>query len=306
MVRMRTPKVSVSESLASQLIAMTWSKQYTATVGISDVDTDSGVSMQTVLDELFMTWLPSRGWTTHQQATPPTPGSETKVYYWFEKQVQCLDNSYYNHRVEFTFDPASAENFAYATWEDGVAPDTITPVAAFTEPLGGGVEGVWEFWTSDQDSDSFAILNKGVNSSVIGFMPPAKSIWPSGTWSDSYPTRNGPVFPCAGFKWWTPPSAAGAATPHINFVNSSYPLNYDPGSIKLNFAAVKAGVSTAGTPAFLTTTNDVNSIVNLREGINASGLTTPNTMLIDGDYYIALGESSNKILLNTGTVDPQF
>jgi hypothetical protein len=28
-------------------------------------------------------------------------------------------------------------------------------------------------------------------------------------------------------------------------------------------------------------------------------------MLIDGDYYIAIGTSANKLLLNTGTVDPQ-
>jgi hypothetical protein len=303
---MRTPEVSVSESLASQLIAMTWSKQYTATVGISDVDTDGGVSMQTVLDELFMTWLPSRGWTTHQQATPPTPGSGTAVYYWFEKQVQCIDNSYYNHRIEFAFDPAATENFAYGTWEDGVAPDTILPVAAFTDTLNTGVEGVWEFWTSDQDNDSFAILNKGVNNSVIGFMPPAGSIWPSGTWFQNYPTKNGPVFPCAGFNWWSAASTYGAVSPYLNFVNSSYNANFDPGSVKLNFAAVKAGLSSSSTPAFLTTTNDVNSIVNLREGTSGSAVNVPNTMLIDGDYYIALGQTSNKILLNTGTVDPQF
>jgi hypothetical protein len=284
---------------------MTWSKQYTASVGIPDVDTDGGVAMQAVLDELFMTWLPSRGWTTHQQASPPTPGSGGKVYYWFEKQVQCIDNSYYNHRVEFTFDPMSNENFAYATWEDGVAADTVTPVAAFSDALGTYVEGVWEFWTSDQDNDSFAILNKGVLSGVIGFMPPAGSIYPSNTWASSYPTKNGPVFPCGGNNYWVAPTSFGAAMLYNQIGNSSYYTDYQPSSIKVNFAACKNGTSSSAKPAFLTTTNDVASIINIRDGASPR-LTTPNTMLIDGDYYITIGETSNKLLLNTGTVDPQF
>lgn len=291
--------------MASQLIVMTWSKQYTATIDIADVDTDGGVSMQTVLDELFMTWLPSRGWTTHQEASPPTPGSGSKVYYWFEKQVQCIDNSYYNHRVQFTFDPAATENFAYSTWEDGVLPDTITPVAQFTDSLGGSVEGTWEFWTSDQDSDSFAILNKGVYNGVLGFMPPAGSIYPTHSNGANYPTKNGPVFPCAGHKWWAEPTSYGGVSPHNQIQNSSYYGNYEPGGIKVNFAAVCAGVSSQSTPAFLTTTNDVASIINIRDGATTQ-LVVPNTMLIDGDYYISIGASNNKLLLNTGTTDPQF
>lgn len=284
---------------------MTWSKQYTASVGIPDVDTDGGVAMQNVLDELFMTWLPSRGWTTHQQTSPPTPGSGTVVYYWFEKQIQCIDNSYYNHRVQFAFDPAASETFTYSTWEDGVAADTVTPVVAFADVLGNFVEGVWEFWTSDQDTDSFAILNKGVQNGVIGFMPPTGSIFPSGDWLQNYPTRNGPVFPCAGQNCWVAPTSFGAAMLYNQISNDSYYSHFQPGGIKVNFAACMNGQASAAKPAFLTTTNDVASIIDIRDGVS-SQLITPNSMLIDGDYYISIGNTGNKLLLNTGATDPQF
>ena len=297
---MLTPQASASESLASQLIAMTWSKQFTSTNPVLDVDSDGGTSYIAALDELFDTWLPSRGWSCTAAAVQPNVGDDM-YRWWIEKNIQCIDASFYSHRVAIIADLASTERIGFATWDSGVAADTDAPTLSIASTLGNRIEGSWEFWTSDQDTDSFLILCTGALRGIIGFMPPTGSIFPANTWTTSYPTKNGPVFPSNGEQYWVAATSAGITQLMMDFRTQSYSSNYQPGSIKLNFASVTTSVA----PCFLTTTNDISSIVSIRDS-SSSNLEDANTMLIDGDYYIAIGISTNKLLLNTGTTDPQL
>ena len=301
---MQTLQASGSESLASQTIAMTWSKQYTSASPVLDVDTDSGTSYVAAMDELFDTWLPSRGWSCTTAATQPN-ASDGLYRWWIDKSIKCIDNSFYSHRVVVVHSPASTENIGWTTWDSGIDADTDAPAAAFTSPLGNEIEGDWEFWTSDQDTDSFLILSTGINRGIIGFMPPTGSIHPSGDWATQYPSKNAPIFPSNGKNWWVSIVSANSMTTQIETGTGSYASGFIPASYKVNFASVASGTSSSKAPCFMTTTNDIASIVSVRDRTGSAYLQDANTMLIDGDYYIAIGTSANKLLLNTGTVDPQ-
>ncbi|MBP47110.1 MAG: hypothetical protein CMH53_04150 [Myxococcales bacterium] len=304
MVRMLTLQASGSESLASQTIAMTWSKQYTSANPVLDVDTDSGTSYVAAMDELFDTWLPSRGWSCTTAATQPN-ASDGLYRWWIEKSIQCIDNSFYAHRVVVIHDPSGAEDIGWATWDSGIDADTDAPAQAFISALGNEIEGNWEFWTSDQDTDSFLILSTGINRGIIGFMPPTGSIHPAADWTTQYPSKNAPLFPSAGKNWWISAVSASTTTNQIETGSDSYSTSFAPASYKVNFASVASGTGSSKSPCFMTTTNDVASIVSVRDRTGLAVLQDANTMLIDGDYYIAIGTSANKLLLNTGTVDPQ-
>ena len=304
---MLTPQASASESLASQLNAMTWSKQYISTNPVVDFATDGGTSMIAAMDEFILTWLPSRGWTTAAQTMQPNM-NDGLYRWWIDKDIQCIDNSYYSHRVVVYIQGMSTASmrFAYTRWDAGVAANTVFETYDLTgTTFDNQVYGSWEFWTSDQDSDSFLLVANGINTGVVAFMPPSGSIWPGTPEANGYyPVTNAPMIPCrGGAECWITSAGTSRTGLHSDLNNGSNHFYSQAGQVKVNFAAMQRGTSSSAGAAFLTSTNDCEMIVNLRQGTDQ--FDGVNTTLIDGDYFISLGQGS-KLLLNTGTTDPQF
>lgn len=306
---MLTLQASVSESLASQMTpaAMTWSKQYTSANPVQDFAIDNGASMIAAMDEFIGTWLPSRGWTTVAQATQPNM-SDGYYRWWIDKDIQCVDNSYYAHRVLVLIQGSSPANrrFGFTTWDAGVTADTVFDTGDITTPtFNTEVYGEWEFWTSDQDTDSFLLVANGVDTGIVAFMPPSGSIWPGMPETNMYyPSTNAPLIPCmGGDSCWIAVQGTSYEKLSSDLNNSSSHFNAASGQVKVNFAAMQRGSSSNSAAAFLTSTNDCEMIVNIRQGTDS--FEGVNTTLIDGDYYISLGTGS-KLLLNTGAVDPQY
>lgn len=260
--------------------------------------------MLAAMDEFIGTWLPSRGWTTTAQATQPNAG-DSHYRWWIDKDIKCIDNSYYAHRV-VVFITSGTKRFAYDIWDAGVPADTVYNSFNLTTPsFGTEVEGSWEFWTSDQDTDSFILIANGIDTGIVAFMPPSGSIFPTSIETNNYyPATNAPMIPCmGGDSVWQSTSGTSYDRLVSSINNGSNHYLAQAGQVKVNFAAMSRGTSSSMGAAFLTSTDDCEMIVNIRQGTDS--FEGVNTTLIDGDYYIALGTGS-KLLLNTGAVDPQF
>ena len=286
---------------------MTWSKQFTSTNPVQDFATDSGVSILAAMDEFIGTWLPSRGWTTVPASNQPNM-SDGDYRWWIDKDILCIDNSYYSHRVVVHISGSSNTNkrFSFEKWDAGVPPDTVFNSYDISTPsFNTEVYGDWEFWTSDQDTDSFLLVANGIDKGIVAFMPPSGSIWP-GTPEPSgyYPSTNAPIIPCmGGDNCWISTQGSGYAKLSSNLNNASNHFYAASGQVKVNFAAMQRGSGSQMGAAFLAPTDDCEMIVNIRQG--SDSFEGVNTTLIDGDYFISLGTGS-KLLLNTGTVDPQY
>ena len=281
---------------------MTWSKQYTSSVAVDDFDGDAGVSMLTVLDELFDTWLPSRGWTTAKQAGT-RPHSVSGLYHWWmDKSIQRIDGSYYNHRMEFTLNPAASEHFGYRTWEAGVAADTVFTAPGITSStLTDQVEGIWEFWTSDQDSDSFLIITKGNPRALIAYMPPTGSIFPSKSNGLNSPMKIMPAIPAAGLaNCWIGISTLEPMVPAFRAYSPSTATNGGQ-VIKFNAQMINAGITSNVEPGFVTSTNDCAMLFQPEDN---DYMFECGTLQVGTEFFIRVGLAGNALLFSTGTTDP--
>ena len=284
---------------------MTWSKQYTSSVAVADIDSDTGTSMLTVLDEVFDTWLPSRGWTTAKQAgTRPHP-TTTFYHWWMDKSIQLIDSSTYNHRVEFILNPGTVERFGYNTWPAGVTADSQYSMA--TNVTGDGltsdVEGVWEFWTSDQDTDSFLIVTKGTPRCPIGFMPPTGSIFPCKDYANVFPLRFAPLLISSGNGnlWHNLNSTLGIYPAFRPY--SPSPTSHSGVVMKFNAAMMQSGITSGSEVAFVTSTNDCSMLFQPED---TNSMNECGTLQVGSEYFIRVGTSGNSLLLSTGTTDPQI
>ena len=285
---------------------MTWLKQYTSTNPVQAWATDSGASILAAMDEFILTWLPSRGWTTAAQATQPN-ASDAHYRWWIDKDIKQIDNSYYAHRAVVFVPNSSTRRLSYATWPAGVAADSIYAGYQLSNTsFGNEFYGTWEFWTSDQDTDSFVVIANGVETGVVALMPPSGSIIP-GTPDNSgnYPTSNGPMIPTSGGNdnCWVSVDGGGTTKLRSSIANTAYESKAASGQVKVNFAAISRGTAGSFGTAFLTSTNDCEMITNVRQSDDS--FAGVNTTLIDGSYYISIGTGS-KLLLKTGAVDPQY
>ena len=283
---------------------MTWSKVYTSTVAVDDIDADSGASMLTVLDELFQTWLPARGWTTAlQQGTRPSPSSGL-YHWWMDKAIQCIDGSYYSHRVEFTLNPASSESFGYRTWEPGVTADTQFNSAEInSQNLNSRVEGTWEMWTSDQDSDSFLIITNNNPRALIAYMPPTGSIIHSAGNGISSPVETMPIIPSDGSQYcWHSQSSYEAMYPALRAYSPSTSTNSGQ-VVKFNAQFCNVGQTSSIQPAFVTSTNDC---AMLYQASDSSLMSEIGTLQVGTEFFIRVGTQGNALLFSTGTTDPQL
>lgn len=286
---------------------MTWTKTHTASQAFVEPSGSDSSSLLACVDEVINTWLPSRGWTTTKASNSPSP-TTGHYHWWFTKTIEYLDGSNYEHRQQLVFNNNSAnKTWAWEEWADGVAADTQHTYTAFVSAGISSADyqymtGTWEFWVSDQDDDSFAIISRGTQNWLIGFFPPEGSLIRSST----YTTNNVPTGTCPLVlsPWPTRLFYCGSTG---NIIAAMYPgVRADSQSgmggqeVMINSAIVDASTGSSQRPAFLTGTNDISMVIDT--SVNES-LTQVGTLQLGSDYYIKIG-GSNKLLLHTGTTDP--
>ena len=283
---------------------MTWTKTHTASQATNSVNSDGGSSLIATIDELIQTWLPSRGWTTTTAASRPS-GFTGAYHWWITKEIEYLDGSSYEHRQQIVFVSSSTDSINWERWEDGVAADvTHTYSGLYQATIGNPdqqFEGTWEFWTSDQDDDSFAIICRGSGRYLLGFFPPHGSLVRSVGHSNSAPPTGAcPVFPSpAESSLFYNGASTGfeAIYPGVRGYSHSG-MGSQEVMINCAFADVDAGSDAR--PAFITGTNDISMVIDTSVNDYFGGV---GTLQVGSDFYIKIG-GSNKLLLHTGTVDP--
>lgn len=283
---------------------MTWTKTYTASQAVNAVNSDGGTSLIATIDELIQTWLPSRGWTTTTAASRPS-GVTGAHHWWVTKEIELLDGSSYEHRQQIVFVSSTVDYIAYERWEDGVAADTVHTYSGTIEAQiqnpDQQFEGTWEFWVSDQDDDSFAIICRGLDRYLIGFFPPHGSLIRSTRHNNSAPPAGAcPVFPSPdetklfynGYSGSLEALYSGFAAYSTSGMGSQETM--------INCALVNVDSGTDMRPAFLTGTNDISMVIDTSQANYLGGV---GTLQVGSDFYIKIG-GSNKLLLHTGTTDP--
>ena len=166
------------------------------------------------------------------------------------------------------------------------------------------VHGVWTMWQSDQDTDSYLLINK-TSGRVMGFMPP------SGT-AFSYGTSTFPRVPIEiGFVPFSPRGVTYQSSNTYDLevgYGSSSPVPYlnSPVPYKLDYVML---TSSQRYPLAAINGGDMSSMLNFSAGNtvrddNDAG-DPVSTLLLDGEYYIAWGTES-QILFNVGTNAPVY
>jgi len=281
-----------------------WSKVETSSIGFAFGEGNSyGVSSldqnKQALAE-WVGWLVSRGWVIEEQ---DVSASGTGTVYWAitkEYVTNAGGTREIGWWIEYIGDAVGYDTLNIYGYDKvtGQKHSSTTESLRY-EPE---VHGIWTMWVSDQDNDSYLIINQ-TNGKVIGFMPPSGSLFNyTAGYATTFPVARGmlPIFaeePCfdstsgyqldVGFGYSNQPDRLVSPIP--------FKFDYVVGKISSNY------------PLFVVNGGDMSSMLNLEEGSTVQWRTSDGvaTLLLDGEYYIAWGENS-QLLFNVGVNPPVY
>jgi hypothetical protein len=290
---------------------MTWSKIHTSTVTVDTAAASFADAKHYEQWAEIFSWLTGRGWTV----TERTGNASSNEYnYWrLEKEVTTYEGtqeSYlWNFRLQNLLSSGTGEWFnGRVTDIDGVTPGT-SGIDSHSGYLPAGIADGIEFWQSDQDNDSFLIITRfasGVCRSV-GLHPGEGSFRSTGlTTTASYASRFSAIYPVWGANQMRIQGANremgfGEIVHDYTYRNQAVPV-ITHGEVTIHDEEVahvkwrQADVSTLENPS------------HARREWNPVSSTHYNTRVIDGTYYIALGDvGGNAVaLLDCGAVNPNI
>lgn len=288
---------------------MTWTKTHTSTI-LPDPGASSfeGKNFHQQWDEV-LGWLQGRGWTV-------TPKSDNHL----TKSV-----NFYNIQKPFTSYEGVPQNY---TWHLQNSISGITMSSAILNGRAFALESldetqaklkeknnIWptdvangiEIWESDQDNDSFIINSRSATGvcKVLMLFPGEGSIR-SG---NAQTSGNYGCYHLCFLPWFTyQPVQKGTSLRQIAWGEVEYQLsNYDEAVpvITKNEISIHDGTTLLSKwrQNDIATLEDLTAVPTFWDVSASSQLTT---LLIDGDYYIAMGYrlGTNVALLNTGAVNP--
>lgn len=283
---------------------MAWSKTATSSIGFefggyASYNESKLDECKVVLGE-WVSWLVTRGWVLEQSSTNAS-GSGT-VYWKITKAfvTSSGSNKRYSWWVEYIGLESAPDELNIYGWDR--TGDRKQNAGVVTLGYAGEeLHGVWTMWASDQDTDSFLIINQ-TNGYVIGFMPPSGSLIPYGAFGNYYTTRSGvlPLYakePAYIENVERPLSTGWGLEGSTSGLQSSVPYKFDYVIGRVN-----------GQSLFTVNGGDMSSLLNLNSGglVQGDGFASPiNTLLLDGEYYMAWGEKS-QLLFNVGANPPVY
>ena len=311
MVQMLTLQASASESLASQLNVMTWSKVHTSTVvTASSAATIEETNQYDRWVEIF-SWLSARGWTI-TEAAGNLAGNQYN-YWRLEKTVTSYEGIFQTYFWNFRL--TNTTSSSTAAWFNGrnsaleFVTSTTASIETLANPWPDSTADAVEMWQSDQDNDSYLLISRysGGASIARGFMPGSNSLRANATSSAElegcFKRVVYPIFRNDQLRSNSTDLEMGFG--EINHTNSLH-TNVTPvithGELTIHdrseayYKWRQADVSTLETPA------------NSEDGWDPISSANTNTRVIDGTYYIQLGIPSSYAvaLLDCGAVNPNF
>lgn len=289
---------------------MTWSKIHTSTVVTQASGGYADSKRYEQWAEIF-SWLTGRGWTVTERTGNST--SNEHNYWRLEKTVTTYEGA--SQTLLWNFRLSNAISSASANWFNGRAGDinavgtNTTPLQNFSGFLPDATLGGVEFWQSDEDNDSYMIVTR-----TTAGVCQTQALFPG---ENSYRT-----------------SGSATSATFGPYYNSIYPvwgadqMRVASGDKEMGFGEVSHahGNHSNATPVIthgeLHIHDEASSIIKWRQADvstledfslarlewNSNGSSTLNTRIIDGTYYIQLGDQNGcaVALLDTGSVNPNM
>ena len=290
---------------------MTWSKVGETTKAWVE-DTAAGGSYAAtnavdggtgVLEEVFA-YLETRGWVISSYNVNST-NPESISYNWKIYKDGLLDTGsterrgfsfYYTGKTE----EGTSDSWAMYHWDEST--DTLGDSVFIGQIVYWG--GKWAFWQSDEEGESFLILVSDAAHTVVGFQPPAGSVFQVGRYNTNYPSSSG-VMPLyeGGGPCYNGDAGSSNRAMHLRFTGGGYVA---PTREKLNFTWV---TDDYGCPMFHTEGGDISMELDHNRtsmlGPSNTGNITTSVVKYGSNYYMALG-SSQRLLFDCGTSPIQF
>ena len=289
---------------------MTWSKIHTSTVVTDTSGSYAGSKHYEKWAEIF-SWLTGRGWTV----TERTGNANSNQYnYWrLEKTVTTYEGA--PQTILWNFRLANSGSSASASWFNGRAGDidavggTTSALQSFSGYLPDATLGGVEFWQSDEDNDSYLIVTResaGVCQAQALF-PGENSVRTS---APATSTTFGPFVNSVYPVWGTNQMRIASGDKEMGFGEISHShSNHSNATAVITHGELT--IHDEASSMYKWRQADVSTLENFsfaRREWNPSGSSTLNTRIIDGTYYIQLGDPGGNAvaLLNCGSVNPNM
>lgn len=282
---------------------MSWSKVETSSIGFAygeanSYQVNSLDNNKLALDE-YVGWLVNRGWVVEEKDI--SASGEGVVYWAITKQYVTIDGGTreYAFWIEYTGSLSTYDSLNIYGYDKVTGTKSSNDIVSYR--YDDELHGIWTMWASDQDSDSYLIINQ-TTGDVIGFMPPSGSLFNYASGFGTHmPVQKGflPLF--AGEPAF---DGTSAYTLSVGYGYSSAPSSL-VAPVPYKFDYVVGHVS-SNNPLFAVNGGDMSSMLALELGAQVQDNGEPvTTLLLDGEYYIAWGEKS-QILFNVGTNAPVY
>lgn len=291
---------------------MAWSKTQENSAGVWFKEGNdalygvSGLDHNKVAFGEIVSWLVSRGWVIEGQDLSAV--GEGTIYWDISKEFVTIDGGTrkYGWRIQYVGDADNYDKISFYGYDfvTGGPYGTGTSDDVWEANYDMNLHGVWTMWQSDQDADSYLLINK-TNGVVMGFMPPSGTLFNYGVSSfPRVPVETGFLpFGSNGLTY----TATQLYDLYVGYTSQSN-INYlaSPVPYKLDYVMLTNSI---GYPLATINGGDMSSMLNFSAGpqVRDQGTVSDSvaTLLLDGEYYIAWGEDS-QILFNVGTNSPVY
>ena len=265
--------------------------------------------------------MQTRGWTFDSYTLDSTTGDDVYTYR-VSKNVSTREGTNVQHGFAFVYivyATSLTDRMEVYQWNPDDPDTQMHAHADFSNSSSGSstsgltVKGKWGFWTSDEDSDSFFLMAESrANSPIIGFWPPAGSLFTNGTSNAAW--NSAVVFSPFTNRYLFHSVYAGGDDmlkhPFTGLGNANSDLdNMDSTQIKTDFAWFLAD---SGRPVFATIGSDIQIKFEMNNSTAANPTIWQDAIYsreaaviteIGGRYYVSSGDHS-KILFDCGTSAP--
>lgn len=296
---------------------MAWTKVSTNTTSWISADTETdAVSANayasdgsSVLQQ-FITFLATRGWTGSLTPAIVDSGTIISYSYFIQKTAVCEDggSTTWGFEIRYLNYTTSTDTLRMYGWDP--SNDVVGTTVYMNADVGTqySFSGKWSYWVSDEDSDSFAVIpGEGGMTRCIGFWPHSGEMFSQGYYSTDFPRYSGLKPLCntsLSFEGAAANGISDGATRLTGVSSGSTGMNPQP--FKLDYMWMLNGYDR---PIFRSFGGDIGTYLDPTMGgqsvFGPNQSTYVDSMLIDGKYYIAIGQYQ-KLLLEVGTVPPIF
>lgn len=251
-----------------------------------------------------MDFLATRGYSV--EASQSDPGEADNTYDWrCEKDILCEDGTLQKVKWLFRWNQVSGSSDNYKLILKNPSTGSDQQLLYFTSQSTSGQsawdDGLWSFWYSDQDPESYFILS---GNKLIGFCPPAGSQFNSGFSTNLFYVQRA-IMPL--YNDYPAYNLTDQQT--IDNTMAAYSLTYatpySDMAVKMDFLWARYN---QGAPMFRIAGGDISALLKFSatsDMIGSANNTLAVVRPIDDKFYISIGYNGRQgMLFDCGTVPP--